>query len=78
MNKDTIRIAAILVFGVATVFAGCQDGAKSKAKTDQSLPSSVGREYGEALRGAIDKAHGAKSTLEAASRTLDEANDTGK
>jgi hypothetical protein len=78
MKKNTIRIANLLVFSGVVVVAGCQDRARPKAKTEHSSPPSVGREYGETLRGAIDKAHGAKSTFEASSRALEETDDAGK
>jgi hypothetical protein len=75
MNKYTIRIAFVMVFGTTVLLAGCRDGEKPKAKTIQSPSPSVGREYGEMLHGAINQAHGAKSTLEAHSRAVNEADE---
>ena len=68
MNKYTIRIAFILVFGITVLLAGCRDGEKPKAQTIPSPSPSVGREYGDMLHGALNQAHGAKRTLEAPSR----------
>lgn len=75
MSKYTIRRTFIVVFGTAVLLAGCQDGEKPQAVTVQPPPSSVGREYGETLHGAINQAHEAKSTLEASSRALDNADE---
>ena len=75
MNKYMIRIAFVVVFGTTVLLAGCRDGEKPKAKTVQSPSPSVGREYGETLHGAINQAHGAKSTLEASSRALEDADE---
>jgi hypothetical protein len=76
MNAHTIRKTVLLMFGV--VGAGCQEGASPKTKTPQAAPPSVGREYGETLHGAIDKAHSAKDSLEASSRVLEEADSTSR
>ena len=73
MTKYTMRIAVVMVFGTTVLLAGCRDGAKPKATTLPSPSPSVGREYGETLHGAIKQAHGAKRTLEARSRALNEA-----
>jgi hypothetical protein len=73
MSKYTIRIAFIMVFGTTLLLAGCRDGEKPKATTIQSPSPSVGREYGDMLHGAIKQAHGAKSTLEAPRRAVNEA-----
>ena len=75
MNKSMIRIAFVVGFGTTVLLAGCRDGEKSKAKTIQAPSPSVGREYGETLHGAINQAHGAKSTLEASSRALENADE---
>jgi hypothetical protein len=78
MNMYPIRRTFLLLFGLAVVSAGCQEGANPKTKTPQASPPSIGREYGETLRGAINKAHSAKDTLEASSRALEEAENIGK
>jgi len=75
MNKYTMRIACVMVFGTTVLLAGCRDGEKPKAKTIPSPSPSVGREYGEMLHGAINQAHGAKSTLEAPSRAVNDADE---
>jgi hypothetical protein len=78
MNIDMISKAFLLMFGLAVAGAGCQEGAPPKAKTQPPSPPSVGREYGETLRGAMDKAHGAKDAFEASSRALEDVESTGK
>jgi hypothetical protein len=73
MNTDMIRRASLLIFGLAVLCVGCLEGEAPKMQTPQSSPPSVGREYGETLRGAMDKAHSAKDALEASSRALEDA-----
>ena len=74
MRKFTIRVFALLV-GTAVILAGCQDTRSSQPKPAPSSPSSIGREYGETLHGAIKQANEAKTTLEASGRALDQAAD---
>ena len=78
MKHHTIYVAVALVFGTALVLAGCEDTPKPKAKTAQSAPPSVGREYGETLHGAITQAHGAARTLEQSNQALGHADDPGE
>jgi len=57
---------------IVVLGTGCQERTPAKVETEKPASPSVGREYGEALRGAIGQANSAKSTLEASARTLEE------
>jgi len=78
MKHHPIHVAVALVFGAALVLAGCEDTPKPKAKTTQSAPPTVGREYGETLHGAVTQAHQAAQALEQSNQKLDHANDPGE
>jgi hypothetical protein len=68
MKRYKIRGLVALVSGsLLVLIVGCQEAPKPKAKTTQSAPPSIGREYGETLHGAINQAHEARNTLEKSS-----------
>ena len=72
MKKYTKRTAFLFCFGLLSCVVGCDDGGKFKSSSHSPAPSSVGREYGETLRGAINKANDVNDKLEQAGEALKE------
>ncbi|MGE0823422.1 MAG: hypothetical protein AB7G75_27310 [Candidatus Binatia bacterium] len=72
MKKYTERIAALFFLGLLSCVIGCDEGGNLKSSSHSPAPSSVGREYGETLRGAINKANDVNARLEQAGETLKE------
>lgn len=75
MIDNPIRAAVTLMLGASMLFAGCKEISQTKVHPTPSTPPSVGREYGETLRGAITQAQGVKRTLEHSGQVLDQASE---
>ena len=75
MTYNAVCVGVTLILSASLLLTGREDISRPKANPPPSSTPSVGREYGETLRGAITQAQGVKRRLEHSGQTLDQADE---